>query len=121
MANRVTTDEVNDIIETGQKDLTSFIETANLLVDENLVGKGMSDALLKQVELYLAAHFAAINIERGGLMKSKLGDSEDTYSRADFKGSGLGLTRYGQQAIAMDNSGILGTMSASGSARFTVL
>lgn len=101
---RVTDSEVKALLTTD-REVKPFIETASLLVDELLVGQGMSDARLKQVELYLSAHYLAIAEERGALLSSEKGDSKDEYGVA--QGQGLTLTRFGQQALALDSSGVL--------------
>lgn len=121
MTDRVTSADVKAIIDTPL-DVCSFISTANLLVDELLLDEGMSDELLHQIELYLAAHFAALTEERGGLIRSSTGDSAETFD--DVYGMGFQLTRYGQQAMIMDTSGTLKEIQeqgAKGKARFEVV
>ncbi len=117
----VTAQEVEGIVDIpSDLDLTPFIETASLIVTEDLAGKGLSTARLKQIELYLAAHYAIVRIERGQLIKNKTLNAEDQYG-GDFT-TGLNLTRYGQQAITFDTSGTLAEMaSSSRKARFTVV
>ena len=123
MPNRVTSDEVKTLLDgVGvNSDMTLFIEQANLLVDEELVGTGLSDNRLRIIELNLAAHFAVVAIERGGF----------TYQRAQSSGEGyvndrsqvkLSSTRFGQQAVAFDTTGILSAMdSPKGKAEFRVI
>ena len=80
---RITAPEVKEIISTEIADdvlETNFIETANMLVDGNLKDKGLSKVVLEKVELYLAAHFVALTEERGGIVRSSLGDAAETYS-----------------------------------------
>jgi hypothetical protein len=102
--------------------LTDFINTANILVNEDLVGKGLSDDRLKLIELYLASHFATLAIEKGGLTRQKLGDTEEGY-RQDFSSKpNLSMTRYGQQALVLDNTGTLANADApAGKAEFRVM
>ena len=107
---RVTKEEVKELIKTSL-DVTSFIETAGLLVDESLVGQGMSEARLKLIELWLSAHFVAIAEERGALTKSEKGDSNEEYEI--IVGTGLNMTRFGQQAIALDTSGLLAEQAST--------
>jgi hypothetical protein len=120
---RVTTDEVNDIMTDSvspSKDLTPHIETANLMVTEDLVGQGLSDARLKLIEKWLSAHFAAIDVEKGGLTRIRTGDASEGYTAPTRMGKGLEMTRYGQQVMMLDTTGILrshGEMKA----RFTIL
>lgn len=107
---RVTVAEVKAIIDVeDDRDVSPFIELATLLVDENLASAGLSAARLKQIELYLSAHYTAVTVERGALSVSKLGDALETY-KGDYT-QGLNLTRYGQQAITLDTSGTLAAMS----------
>lgn len=112
-------DEVLKIID-SDVDTTPFIETAHLIVSEDLAGKGLSDDRLKQIELYLAAHFVTLNQEGGGLIESRMGNSWERYS--DNFGQGLLLTRYGQQAVVFDNSGTLSSLaSTSKKAEFRIV
>jgi hypothetical protein len=112
MANRVTNTDVQKIFPNDGVDLTSFIDTAHLIVDESLLNAGLSSARLTQIELYLAAHFALVTHERGGLQRQKAGDAEDYYQSSGFK-TGLQATRYGQQATILDTSGTLGALATS--------
>ncbi len=115
MAIRTNTRNVKLIVETGLTNLTSFITTASLLVDEELVGTGMSDERLTEIEKYLAAHFVLMLEERGGLLETRSGESEDTY--ALDVGRGLAQTRYGQQALFLDTSGKLNALSSGRAGR----
>lgn len=114
MANRVTAAEVKVLVETGKSDadVGIFIDAANLIVNEEVVPKAsMSEARLKLIELYLAAHFLTVTEERGGLLSSETGQSAESYVGAFTSGVGLALSRYGQQAIDLDKSGVLSGMS----------
>jgi len=93
---------------------TTFIATAVLLVNEELAGANLSQGRLDQIQLYLAAHFATITSERGGLTSQKVGPSEDKYapSSRDLPTAGIGSTRYGQQAVSLDSSGRLASLGA---------
>lgn len=103
-------------------DVTIFLDMASSLVDEELVGKGLSDNRLKYIELNLAAHYGILTIERGGLTRQKVGESEEGY-RQDFTSKpNLSMTRFGQQALALDTSGVLSKMdSPAGKAEFRVM
>jgi hypothetical protein len=93
-------------------DLSPFLDSAEVVVTEDLVGTLMTDERKRLISIYLAAHFATLAIERGGLTRLKTGTSEEEYNtlfgRSD---QGFRLTRYGQQAVALDTSGILDLMS----------
>ncbi len=107
---RVTKEEVKELIKTNL-DVGPFISTAGLLIDEALVGQGMSDARLKTIELWLSAHFVAVAEERGALMGSDKGDSAEVYKI--IVGTGLNMTRFGQQAISLDTSGVLADQAST--------
>lgn len=112
MAARVTEDAVKEVIRTtidSDVVLTNFIDTANLLVDTHLESSGLSDRILTKIELYLAAHFVALTEEQGGLTRSKMGDSDESY--ANVFDQGFQSTRYGQAALALDSTGILTKVS----------
>ena len=94
------------VLVPSEQSVAPFIDTATLMVDELLAGRGHSDARLKQIELYLAAHYALLALEGGNVKSEKLGEATTTY--AGVFTEGLRLTRYGQQALALDTFGILG-------------
>lgn len=75
------------------------------MVDENLVGKGLSEVTLTHIELYLAAHFALLSLENGPLAKKMVGEANEGYH--NVYGKGLLATRFGQQAILFDTTGTL--------------
>lgn len=110
----VTDAEVKAVIPTDI-DTTPFIATAHLFIDENLASAELSADRLKQVELYLAAHFVAITVEKGSLIRKRVGEASETYGGfvQGLLGRGLQSTRYGQTAINMDTSGVLASMSSS--------
>lgn len=111
MALRTTAPEVCAIIET---DLTGdaimpFITPASALVDEHLAGfvPTISDALLGQIETYLAAHFLSLFDPRA---------SKETADGVSFTYEGktdmaLDSSKYGQMAQVLDPSGRLKQLS----------
>ena len=96
-------------IPTGT-DLDVFIGVANDIVTTDLTGNNYSDARLKNIELYLSAHFACLKYRQP--MNMIIGDSEDDY-RNSLK-IGYNQTVYGQQAITLDTSGTLAEASKNG-------
>lgn len=101
-------------------ELDTYIATASLLVDEVLLGAGYTEARLKQIELYLSAHFAVLGLDGGQIKSEKLGDASVTIA-GKFE-TGLSLTRFGQQAMFMDTVGVLRKLDASkGVAEFRVV
>ena len=109
MAKRVTAAEVKEVIPTTLEDavvVSNMIDTANVMVTEYLVPDAMlSDAILKKVELYFAAHLVALTEEKGALTRDKLGDGDQSF--ANIFDAGLHSTRFGQMALSLDTSGIL--------------
>lgn len=105
---RVTATKVKEVVNTSIADDVinrNHIATATAMVDEHLVGSGLSDTLLEKVELYLAAHFVALTEEGGALTRNKLGDADTSY--ANIYSQGLNSTRFGQQALSLDSTGTL--------------
>jgi hypothetical protein len=106
---QVTPQEVKDLIglvdADNEVDLTEHVNTAGIIVEEDLAASGQSTQRKKLVELYLAAHFATLAIERGSLRAEEVGESREEYR--DIDGEGLNSTRWGQQAVALDDSGTL--------------
>jgi len=115
----VTDTEVKQIFIT-ELDTTPFINAAGLIVGEELAGSDLSAARLELIQLYLAAHFAAITDQSGGLTMSKVGEVSENYipiSSYREPLQGFRMTRYGQQAMVMDTTGTLAGMSASAGLR----
>jgi hypothetical protein len=102
MALRTNDTEVKQIITTTSN-TTPFIEAASVLVDVHLTGKGLSDATLKQIEKWWAAHLFAVSDPR--VEKTKTGKAEDTFQGKT--GMGLNATLYGQQVLLFDTTGTL--------------
>lgn len=105
MAQRITELELREIVDMDSAfDPTTFIDTAVAMVDTYLASKpSLSTTMLKQIELYLAAHYYAVYDRQA--KSERADDVQVTY----FGGSGIGLkfTPYGQQAVAMDVTGTL--------------
>ena len=115
---RVSALEVREVVTTAADDdtiLGSYVDTAHLLVDTYLIGGTCqhSDAILKKIELYLAAHFTALSEGEGTIKFTKMGDASESYD-VDHLGDGLRSTRYGQTAIMLDTCGILSNLASSG-------
>ena len=120
----VTPQEVRAVIDTvpDSVDLATFIETADLIVAEQVTDTTITAARLKQIELYLTAHFVAISRERGGLVADDTGESKAEFS--DVYEAGFALTRFGQAAMQLDTSGVLKAINEDANtkvARFTVV
>lgn len=103
---RVTASEVGEIISTDLTDaqVAAFINSANAIIQENMLEAGMSANILTQIELWLAAHLVAISDQRE--QSVSLRDGAVTYQSPRL-GLGLDGTMYGQQVKVLDYSGIL--------------
>jgi|SRR6516164_7464751 hypothetical protein len=106
-------------------DTTPFINAAELIVHEEVVPRqttnvNLSPARLDLITVYLAAHFAAITDQSGGRVRSKIGDTEEDYipiSSYREPLQGFRMTRYGQQAMSLDTTGALASMSSNAGLR----
>lgn len=116
MPQRVTDPEVKAILDTSI-DTTPFITLASLQIDQHLASAGLSAALLKELERWLAAHLACIRDPRFTQVRTE-GDAF-TYEQGKM-GMGLQATRYGQQVLAMDPTGILADVTTTQRASFKV-
>lgn len=106
---RVDADQVSDIISTGltESQINAMINTAHLVVEQNLATSGLSEDLLTQIELWMAAHFVCMRDPR----KKQVKVDEVSVTYQGEVGIGLQGTPYGQQAIALDSTGTLATTS----------
>lgn len=110
MAIRATEGEVLKITDTELTDLKPFIRTASILVDSLAARDTNSDltaATLKQIEVWLAAHFVALRDPVA--LSEKTGEAQITYFLGK-PGMGLEATPYGQAAISLDTTGRLATV-----------
>jgi len=108
MAARVTAAEVKEIIDvdasiTDDYITDSFIAVATEMVDSVCISSILSDALLKRIEQWLAAHFIAVRDVRSA--------EEEHAGVYQYKVDlGLDVTMYGQQAKLLDISGALAAL-----------
>jgi len=110
MSARVTSSEVIAVMSdlpSNITDLTAFINIATVVVDDQLADSGLSDNTLKNIELYLSAHFAALKYRMP--INITLGEAQDDYK--NMIKTGYFQTIYGQQAISLDTTGTLKTDS----------
>lgn len=99
MATRITEGEVCGIRPMGGiTDYNPFIITANVIVDEmaSKCGKGLSETMLTQVELWLAAHLA--NVQDPTVGRFKFEQAEKTYQIGNRQLFGIMSDKYGQTA-----------------------
>jgi len=100
---RVTALMVQEIIDTQlpESRVEIFIAGASKMVDNVLVGKGLDDDTLIEIERWLSAHNIAATFERQAIHE-KAGPAEQRF--ADIFGQGLLSTTWGQMAVALDTS-----------------
>lgn len=109
---RVTATEVKVVIPTELTDaaVDTFIGVATDLVDGLLGSSGLGSTRLKNIELYLAAHFVALRDQDLGMMGAQWVGSEAKVEYDGQFGKALELTRYGQMAQTLDTTGSLSTL-----------
>jgi hypothetical protein len=122
---RVSPDELRSYLDLPDADTLNaqlFLEMGNSIVEDDLVGSGLSTSRLKVIELNLAAHFAVLSKEKGGITRQRVGESEEGY-RQDFSSRpNLSSTRFGQTAVSLDTTGVLASLDApGGKAEFRVM
>jgi len=114
---RTTVDKVTEILEVdaerNEDVVISFINSANVFVTATLGSKGLSAALLAEIERWMAAHMITSTIERQAKQEAAGGAS---ISYAGDWGPGLMSTTYGQTAVAMDTSLTLSAIAKGRSA-----
>ena len=103
---RVTALMVQEIIDTEltESRVKIFIAGASKMVDNTLVGKGLDEDTLIEIERWLAAHNIAATFERQAIHE-KAGPAEQRFP--DIFGQGLLSTTWGQMAVALDTTGTL--------------
>jgi hypothetical protein len=88
-----------------------FLDQAQLIIDEDLSSATFSSARVDAILLNLAAHFAVLSQEKGGFTQNQIGESMERYRNLSDKRYGIGSTRFGEAAIALDSSGTLAALA----------
>lgn len=104
---RTTTDLVTNILDETTLDedvIEAYINSANVFVTAYLGTKGLSDDLLANIEMWLAAHMIVVTRERA-IKEAGAGGAYVKY--AGEWGEGLLGSTYGQMAVNLDTSGTL--------------
>lgn len=96
-----------------ESEWSSIIDDAELVVSEDLSGKGLSDDRLELITKYVAAHMVVLSAEQGGIRRSRVGQADDSYVVPDSLRQGWASTRFGQQAMALDTSNTLSSQAAN--------
>ena len=106
-----TEQDVKSIIDTllDADEISPFLQTAANVVTAQLSGEGLSEDQLRDIEMWLGAHFVAIRDPR--LTAQTYGDAQDQFETATVA-TGLASTRYGQTAISLDPSGKLAAIAS---------
>ena len=109
--------DVRKIITTGLVDdeVTAYISSATVFVDDYLGDSALSEATLTEIEKWVTAHFIASTRSR------QLSEGEAGPVKASYQGkTGMGLysTHYGQNAISLDSSGTLADIGDTGRKQF---
>ncbi len=104
MPARVSSDDVAEILDnkTNADNVDAAITVANTLVNKIT---GLTEAELKEIERWLAAHFVAI-YNPVTQQRTSIGDTITDYARGSL-GRGLDYTPYGQQVKLLDTTGTL--------------
>src|SRR5690606_1442192 len=92
------------IIDT-EINLAPFITVAHVTVENTLAAAGVDEATLKEIERWLAAHFACVRDPR--VRNKSVDDASVSYEGRFGMARGLESTQYGQQALALDYTGTL--------------
>lgn len=90
---------------------TQVIALAAALRAQYLSAEDLTTEQLDILELLLAAHFTVLAVENGGLVRKVMGDAAETYREIHGRIGGLLSTRWGSQAVALDPTGALATLS----------
>ncbi len=88
--------------------LSAYVESANVFVTATLTGKNLSNALLTEIEKWIAAHMVTITRDR---VAKEEGAGGAYIKYAGEWGMGLASTSYGQMAINLDTSNTLQALS----------
>lgn len=95
------------VVVIPDENLQVFCDMAALIIAEDLSDQALSSERLDMIELNLAAHYAIVTYEKGGLTAQTVGSSEERYHLLSDKLYGLATTRFGQTALSLDTSGVL--------------
>ena len=115
MANRVQACEVQEIITTDLTEdaIYTWIGVANILVTNRQYCIGGDAALLKKIELQLAAHYIGMldSSIRGFITKEGVPGFETTYANSAKSSENIDVTPYGTTANALANGCLTKTCS----------
>jgi len=107
---RTTVDDVIDILDNTELDdsvIEKYINSANVFVTGTL-GTTLSEAILTEIEKWMAAHMIVSTRER---MSKDEGAGGAYIKWSGQWGMGLNFTPYGQMAVALDTTGVLNNIA----------
>ena len=95
---RVTDEQVREIKTTSLVNLSPFIDTSDMILDDlnENCGKSFTEEQLCTIALWLTAHFLSVSDPL--LTKEKFENAENTYQRGNAFLAGILSTQYGQMA-----------------------
>lgn len=98
--------EVLEIMDTNltEGEIAPHVLAANLFVTARLSGQGLSDTLLREIERWVAAHFACAREKQ--VKSETVGGASATYQMGAGT-VGLATTMYGERALMLDSTGYL--------------
>lgn len=103
---RTNPQEVQGILQDSEADVFLFIQIASDVVDEVLLGSGLSDTMLARIEAFLACHFYAHGTP--DVVRETYAGATYEYPRsASVFDKGYAATKWGQMALALDTTGTL--------------
>lgn len=107
----ITADDVAAVYETDRDatELEPFVAIAEAFTTQFLAGKGLSDAVLKEVQRYVAAHFLFVT-ETGVHEVLRIADVSERFTKSE-KNPGLMDSRFGRMAVTLDPSGTLSELA----------
>lgn len=124
----ITPEEVREVIKTELSDgnIEGLLSTADALVSSYLAPKGVSMALRAEIKKYIAAHLVALKDRTTNSLEERIGDASITYgdvaaaSGGKFSATDLRSTRWGQMAMSLDPSGVLGRLGMAPPAMYAL-
>lgn len=107
----ITAADVAGVYETDRDDvaLKPFLDATGAFTSARLSGKGLDAATMKQVQLYLAAHFLFVT-DAGPHEALRVEDVSERFTKHDRE-PGLLDSRWGRMAVLLDTSGTLAAMT----------
>lgn len=89
-----------------------YVDASNTVMADHFEDSELSDEKQELIALYIAAHFAVLTEEAGGLIGQTAGEASEKYQMQKM-GYGFASTRFGQTAMALDTSGVLASLATS--------